>query len=102
MSFIVIEKRINMREKIIETYLTIRINELNGEHRKVQWIARRGAPDRLAWIPGWPFPKMPELKSPGKPLEDHQQREHKRLKKMGIKCCKLDSFNDVDKFLSKY
>lgn len=91
-----------MRESKIENYLVQRVAELNGEIRKVQWINRRGAPDRLAWIPSWPFPKMPEMKAPGKPLEDHQKREHKRLKKMGIKCCKLDSFADVDKFLSKY
>lgn len=91
-----------MRESVIEKYLTDRVIELKGEHRKVQWIARRGAPDRLTWIPNWPFPKMPELKAPGEPLEPHQKREHKRLKKMGIKCCKLDSFADVDRFLNKY
>ena len=88
-----------MREKLIEDYLVDQVKILRGEIRKLSWIARRGAPDRLVWIPGWAFPKMPELKAPGKPLEDHQKREHKRLKKMGVKCCKLDSFEDVDKFL---
>lgn len=86
-------------EAKLEDYLCERINELKGETRKVKWINRRGAPDRMVWIPGWKFPKMPEMKSPGKELEEHQKREHKRLKKMGIQCCKLDSKADVDRFL---
>ena len=87
-------------ESKLEAYLVKRVKELGGETRKVKWIGRRGAPDRLAWIPGWLWPKLAELKSPGKPLEDHQKREHKRLKKMGVKCCKLDSVADVDRFLA--
>lgn len=90
-----------MRESQIETYLVTRVKELKGETRKVRWLDRRGAPDRLVWLPGWKFPKMPEMKKPGKDLENHQAREHKRLKKMGVQCYKLDSFEDVDRFLSK-
>lgn len=88
-----------MRESPIESYLVQEVKKLRGEIRKVQWVAHHGAPDRLVWIPGWAFPKMPELKAPLKPLQDHQRREHNRLKKMGIVCCKLDSFEDVDRFL---
>lgn len=88
-----------MRESKIEGYLVRRVKELKGETRKVRWLARRGAPDRLVWIPGWRWPKMPEMKKPGKKLEEHQKREHKRLKKMGVECCKLDSLEDVDRFL---
>lgn len=91
-----------MRESQIEKYLVSEVKKLFGEIRKVKWIGRRYAPDRLVWIPGWTFPKMPELKAPGESLKEGQKREHKRLKKMGIKCCKLDSFMDVDRFLSKY
>ena len=88
-----------MRESPIEKYLVRRVKELKGETRKVKWIGHRGAPDRLVWIPGWRFPKMPEMKASGESLKDHQKREHKRLKRMGVACCKLDSFNDVDRFL---
>lgn len=88
-----------MRERQIEIYLVRRVKELKGETRKIRWLDRRGAPDRLVWIPSWIFPKMPEIKRPGKGLEDHQKREHKRLKKMGINCCKLDSLEAVDRFL---
>lgn len=86
-------------ESEIERYLVAEVKKRRGEQRKVKWINRRGAPDRLIWIPGWPWPKMPEMKAPGKPLEAHQMREHKRLKKMGIKCCKIDSKQDVNRFL---
>ena len=88
-----------MRETRIENYLRKRVKELEGETRKLKWINRIGAPDRLVWLPGWRYPKMPEMKRPGKDLEPHQRREHKRLKKMGVECCKLDSFEDVDEFL---
>ena len=88
-----------MRESLIEQYLVAEVKKLRGENRKVQWIGHRGAPDRLVWIPVWIFQKMPEIKAPGKPLKDSQVREHKRLRKMGIQCFKLDSFEDVDRFL---
>ena len=88
-----------MRESQIELYLVQEVKKLSGENRKINWIARRGAPDRLIWIPKWKFPKMAELKKPGLPLEDHQKREHTRLEKMGIRCFKIDSYEDVDKFL---
>ena len=86
-------------ESKLETYLKERVAELKGETRKVKWIGRRGAPDRLVWIPGWLWPRFPEMKSPGKPLEDHQVREHKRLRKMGVQCYKLDSIEDIERFL---
>jgi len=88
-----------MRESDNEDYLRAEVAKRKGEIRKVQWINRRGAPDDMVWIPGWRWPKMPEMKAPGKPLQPHQKREHKRLKKMGIACFKLDCYADVDKFL---
>lgn len=86
-------------ERDIELYLVQEVKNIFGEIRKIQWINRWGAPDRLVWVPKWRFPKMAELKATGEKLEAHQKREHKRLKKMGVICVKLDSFEDVDKFL---
>jgi len=86
-------------ESKIEKYLTARVKSLKGVTRKLRFLDRRGAPDRLVWLPGWEWPKLVELKAPGKDLEPHQKREHKRLKHTGIKCVKLDSFGDVDRFL---
>lgn len=88
-----------MRERDIEHYLVGEVKKLSGENRKINWVNRRHAPDRLVWIPGWRFPKMAELKKPGLKLEPGQAREHKRLKKMGIECFKIDSYEDVDRLL---
>lgn len=88
-----------MRESVIENHLVKRVKELRGEIRKVKWIQRNGAPDRCVWIPGWRWPKWPEMKSPGKKLDPHQVREHTRLKAMGFDVCKLDTIADVNKFL---
>lgn len=86
-------------EAKIENYLRKQVKAGNGQIRKLKFIGRRGAPDDMVWMPGWSWPKMPECKAPGEPLKDHQKREHKRLKKMGIFCCKIDSKEDVDRFL---
>ena len=86
-------------ESKLETYLKDEVRRRKGATRKVKWIGRRGAPDEMVWVPGWKFPKLAETKAPGLPLEDHQRREHKRLKAMGFKCVKLDSKEDIDKFL---
>lgn len=40
-----------MRESQIEKYLVERVTALGGEVRKVKWIGRRGAPDRLVMLP---------------------------------------------------
>lgn len=88
-----------MLESTIEDYLREQVKKLKGQIRKVKWIARNGAPDDMVWIPTWRWPKMPEMKAPGKKLQPHQQREHNRLNRMGIETFKLDSFEDVDAFL---
>jgi len=86
-------------ESKLENYLKKRVKELGGQTRKIKWIGRKGAPDELVWIPKWVWPKMAEMKAPGEPLEEHQKREHRRLKKMGVKCVKLDNVKDIDRFL---
>lgn len=40
-----------MRESDIEDHLVKRVKAMGGEVRKVQWIGRRGAPDRLVMLP---------------------------------------------------
>lgn len=40
-----------MRERDIEKHLVQRVKEMGGEVRKVKWIGRRGAPDRLVMLP---------------------------------------------------
>ncbi len=83
-----------MRESPIESYLVKQAKANGGEVRKVRWIGRRGAPDRVLM-----FPRVlvwVELKATGEPLEPHQEREHARMKRMGQNVVKVDSFEEVD------
>ena len=101
-----------MRERDIERYLCKKVKALGGEVRKVKWIGRRGAPDRLVMLPGswgttsaggsfWVAPRTVwvELKAPGKKAEPHQLREHKRMQAMGQRVEVIDSFEGVDNLL---
>ena len=107
-----------MRESTIEKYLVKRVKELGGEVRKVMWLGRRGAPDRLVMLP--PRAKIyrtptngigrmydvpadlifVELKAPGKVAEPHQAREHARMRKMGQWVVVIDSLEGVDRLLA--
>jgi hypothetical protein len=48
----IIEKKRSLRESDIEAYLNKRVKELGGESRKVRWIGRNSAPDRIVMLPG--------------------------------------------------
>lgn len=84
-----------MKESTIEAYLVTRVKALGGEVRKVQWIGRRGAPDRLVMLPA-SYPLWVELKAPGKKAEPHQLREHARMQAMGQRVEVIDSFAGVE------
>lgn len=96
-----------MRERDIEDYLVKRVNAMGGEVRKVRWIGRRGAPDRLVMLP---FKESlytgrlkttvwVELKAPGVEPEPHQLREHERMRKMGQRVEVIDSLAGVEELL---
>ena len=70
-----------MRESVIEKRLTKGVEELGGEVRKVEWIGRRGAPDRVIFFCGAVV--FIELKAPDGKLKPHQAREHARMRKQG-------------------
>jgi hypothetical protein len=99
-----------IRERDVEAYLVKRVKALGGEVRKVKWIGRNGAPDRVVMLPA-PLNDMGlrsrpprtlwiELKAPGKKPEPHQAREHERMRKMGQRVEVVDSFGRVDEVLS--
>lgn len=85
-------------ERDIEGHLVRRVEAIGGEIRKVKWIERTGAPDRLVMYKGATFV---ELKRPGKDLEPHQFREHTRMRKHGLKTLMLNSFEGVDNFIGE-
>lgn len=108
-----------MRESQIEKHLVKRVKELGGEVRKVQWIGRRGAPDRLVMLPVRFKAMKPlapgeavfdeciaaatiwvELKATGVKPEAHQLREHDRMRKMGQRVVVIDSIEGVEELLA--
>ena len=98
-----------LRERDIERHLVRRVKELGGECRKVQWVGRRGAPDRLVMLPSFareggrlnPFsPIWVELKAPGVKPEAHQLREHERMRRMGQRVAVIDSIAGVEELLA--
>lgn len=95
-----------MRESQIERHLVQRVKALGGEVRKVQWIGRRGAPDRLVMLPFQgrdPHQRCTiwvELKAPGVKPEPHQLREHARMFRRGQYVVVIDSIEAVDRLLS--
>lgn len=100
-----------MRESQIEKHLVKRVKELGGEVRKVQWVGRRGAPDRLVMFPTkltmddhidrgwWRRTCWVELKAPGVKPEPHQLREHRRMRAMGQRVVVIDSIEGVEELL---
>lgn len=119
-----------MRESDIENYLVKRVKALGGEVRKVKWIGRRGAPDRLVMLPGFrlnvadetpaarnwlgtvqakiaeAYPDLSgrtiwvELKAPGERAKPHQAREHERMRRMGQRVVVVDSLEGVEELLT--
>lgn len=105
-----------MRESAVEQHLVKRVTQTGGEVRKVKWIGRNGAPDRLV---GWPDRHpcilegevlgwyrahqhaLIELKRPKGPTKAHQEREHERLRAIGFDVRVLDTIEAVDEFVKE-
>ena len=85
-----------MRESKIEAYLVAEVTKLGGEVRKLKWIGRSHAPDRLVAYNGvW----LVELKAPGRVERPGQARERERLTANGVRCWVIDSLEGVDNFI---
>lgn len=82
-----------MRERDVERYLVERVRAAGGEVRKVQWIGRRGAPDRVVFLNGAHFI---ELKRPGETPQEHQWREIEKLRDHQASVMVIDSTTGVD------
>jgi hypothetical protein len=70
------------KESVVEKYLTKRATLLGGEVRKVKFLGREGAPDRLVMFPN-AISVWVETKSLTGKLRPSQEREHERLRSMG-------------------
>lgn len=87
----------------IEKYLVDRVRATGGKIRKLKWIGRNGAPDRMVW---WPTigPSLGrvcfvELKAPGKKPTREQKEEHKKMRDDGLLVFVFDSADKIDEFI---
>ena len=94
-----------MRESQIEDYLVLRVKAMGGTVRKVKWIGRRNAPDRLVMLPSrtiWVELKNPKtiLTFPADFRERAQAREHQTMRDMGQHVVVVGTLKQVDELLS--
>jgi hypothetical protein len=98
-----------MRESQVEKHLVEQVEGTGGLVRKLQWVGRRSAPDRLV---GWPWEKLNkeskftpnaliETKRPKGKARDDQKREHERLRAIGFDVRVLDTIEAVDAFVKE-
>ena len=81
-------------EANVEEKACKRAKERGFLFRKLKWIGRRGAPDRLfSRADTGPF--LVEFKKPGGTLELHQVREIKRLRDAGFRVEVIDNIPDA-------
>lgn len=72
-----------MRESVIEEAVVRIAEDNNWLFRKLRWIGRRGAPDRLFMRKGVAL--FVELKADGEEPTIQQKREHKRMRDHGMR-----------------
>lgn len=84
----------------IENFLRRKVLASGGRIRKLRWLDRRGAPDRMIWWPG-PVIVFVECKAPGKKPSPLQAREHARLRKDGFDVRIIDSFEGVEDLIAE-
>ena len=95
-----------MLERVVEAHLCKRVREMGGEVRKVQWIGRHSAPDRLVMLPTdgsiWKGTNTiwVELKRPGQKANPAQLREHSRMRAFGQRVEVIDSIDAVEALLN--
>lgn len=95
----------------VEDYLVAQCEAHGALVRKLAYIGRRGAPDRMVvWprrqeVSQWVSFReaqvdFVELKATGKKPDAHQEREHKRLRELGCNVFVIDSKGAVDKYIA--
>lgn len=85
-----------MRESEIEKYLIDSLLKIKIRTRKVKWLGRDGAPDRLILARGGIWV---ELKAPKKKPRLNQICEAKVLRAAGMQCIVIDTKEKVDELI---
>ncbi|GIM47019.1 hypothetical protein DNHGIG_25680 [Collibacillus ludicampi] len=89
-----------MRESSLERRLVREVERIGG--RAPKWVSpgNRGVPDRIVILPGGRTVYV-EMKAPGKPLSSLQERWSKILRGLGHRVYKIDSHDDIDRFIAE-
>lgn len=90
-----------VKEREIEAHLISEIKKLGGFTRKVQWIGRRGAPDRIVFFRGVHFIelKRPDVAGSTGGLSVGQRREIDKMTENGAEVWILYDKDEVDFFI---
>jgi hypothetical protein len=84
-----------MRERDIENHLIDLAERYKWLLRKIRYIGRNGAPDRMLINPDGQITFV-ELKAPGKKPRPLQGREHLKLVQYGQRVVTIDSIKGVE------
>ena len=84
-----------VKESIVERAFVHACKVRGLEQRKVRWIGRRAAPDRVIFIDGGIYV---ELKRPGERLRASQDMERAKMLAGGMKFYVLTSVEEVGRF----
>jgi hypothetical protein len=89
-----------MQERLIEKKVCDYGAKTGWLVRKLQWIGRHGAPDRLFMLRGLAI--FIEFKQFKKKLTEHQRLEHERMAAAGMKVFKIDTVDEGKALLDRY
>jgi hypothetical protein len=96
---------VGQREGPIEAYLVDEVVRRKGRIRKLAWIGRIGAPDRLVW---WPGPRHGFVECKGRRADGSaparnppQEREIARLRADGWRVYVVETRTEVDRALDE-
>ncbi|TFE30818.1 VRR-NUC domain-containing protein [Cohnella luojiensis] len=89
-----------MRESALERRLVREVRAIGGDAPK--WVSpgNNGVPDRIVILPNGRTIYV-EMKAPGKPLAPLQAKWARKLLGMGHKHYKIDSHEDIDRFIAE-
>lgn len=84
-----------IKEYVIEDAFVKACKARGLEQRKVCWIGRRAAPDRVIFVDGGVYV---ELKRPGGKPRASQDMEHARMKAGGMKVYVVSTLDELEDF----
>lgn len=89
-----------MRESQLERKFRLAVEAVGGKAPKWTSPGNRGVPDRVVVLPGGRTVYV-ELKSPGEPLTPLQRKWKKTLEQLGHKHFKINSEDDIERFIQE-